>query len=158
MWDSDWKPTEYFHTPITPEDIDQLGVSVGDSAHMPVLEALAVLIAVRLWANNLEIAYSVRSDALGAIQALANLRSKNTGVNRVAAEMALDIIDNQYAPLRLTHIPGVSNVFPDFLSRILQPDASTEMCSELRAARRAHVPTRDGKWWRTATIEAQWSA
>jgi len=107
MWDDHWQPTEYFHTPITPDDMEILGVTSGDSAHMPVLESLAVLIAVRLWGKSHELAYSVRSDALGAIQALANLRSSNPGVNKIAAEMALDIIDNQYAPLRLTHIPGV---------------------------------------------------
>ena len=120
---------------------------------MPVLEALAVLIAVRLWANNCELAYSVRSDALGAIQALANLRSKNPSVNRVAAELALDIVDKQYAPLRLTHIPGISNVFPDFLSRLLQPGAKPSNLSQLAAAKCVQAPVRDKAWWRTVCFE-----
>jgi hypothetical protein len=155
MWDKDWVPIEYFHTSITDADIDHLGVAIGDSAHMPVLEALAVLIALRLWAPQKEVAYAVRSDALGAIQAIANLRSKNPGVNRIAAEMALDIIDKQFAPLRLTHIPGISNIHPDYLSRLLQPGAKPSDCGELRNAKCVLPPQRNLTWWRTLNFEQQ---
>ncbi len=122
---------------------------------MPILEALAILIAVRLWASHKEVAFSIRSDALGAIQALANLRSKNAGVNRIAAELALDIIDKQYAPLRIMHIPGVSNVIPDYLSRLLQPEAKSSEIRELRHAQHRKAPKRDIGWWRTLSFEAE---
>ena len=154
-WDEHWRPIEYFHSPITDDDVRLLKVAVGDSAHMPVLEALAVLIAIRIWGESREVAYSIRSDAPGAIQALANLRSKNPGVNRVAAELALDIIDKQYAPLRMTHIPGVSNVFPDFLSRLLQPGAKAADVEPLSGAKQVVLPRRDLSWWRTLSREAE---
>ena len=154
MWDENWSPTEYFHTPVSTDDIELLKVTIGDSACMPILEALAVLIAVRLWAGRREIAYAVRSNALGAIQALANMLSKNAGVNRVAAEMALDIVDKQYAPLRLTHIAGVSNIYPDFLSRLLQPGAKPAYFSELRNAQCRESPVRNKQWWRTLSFES----
>ena len=152
-WDHQWRPTEYFHTGVSADDQAQLGITIGESAHMPVLEALAILIAVRLWAPEHEIAYSVRSDALGAIQALANLRSPNPGVNRVAAELALDIVDKQYAPMRITHIPGVSNVFPDYLSRLLQPGVANPCPKELATATRVETAKRDLSWWRTFSFE-----
>ena len=152
-WDEHWNPTEYFHAPITQDDIRLLGVRVGESAFMPVLEALAILIAIRLWGQGHEVAFAVRSDALGAIQALTNLRSKNAGVNRVASELALDIVDKQFAPLRLTHIPGISNILPDYLSRMLQPEAKSSRPPELDRARRVEPPARDLKWWRTLAFE-----
>ena len=156
-WDEHWRPIEYFHSPISDDDMRLLQVTIGDSAHMPVLEALAVLIAIRCWGQSHEVAYSIRSDALGAIQALANLRSRNPGVNRIAAELALDIIDKQYAPLRMTHIPGVSNVFPDFLSRILQPGAKKAEVPELRGAKQVVLPRRDLTWWRTISRELEFN-
>ena len=157
-WDSQWRPTEYFHANISVEDIQFLGVTEGDSAHMPVLEALAVLIALRLWSSNLELAYAVRSDALGAIQALAKLRSPNPGVNRVASELTLDTIQNQYAPLRLTHIDGVANVLPDFISRLTQPGAANKPPPELQSATRIEAPVRDLNWWRTIKFEQSYKA
>ena len=152
-WDHQWRPVEYFHAPISEDDIAFLHIVIGDSAHMPTLEALAILIAIRLWGSENEVAFAVRSDALGAIQAMANLRSKNLNVNRIAAELALDIVDKQYQPLRLTHIAGVSNVIPDFLSRLLQPGNSTDDCAELQHAKRVSAPKRDLSWWRTISFE-----
>ena len=121
---------------------------------MPVLEALAILIAIRLWGEQKEIAFAIRSDAQGAIQALANLRSGNNGVNRIAKELALDIVDKQFAPLRITHIPGVSNVLPDFLSRLLQPGANASNIPELARAKCIEAPFRDLAWWRTLLLES----
>ena len=132
-----------------------LKIIVGESAGMPILEALAILISVRLWGEQHEIAFAIRSDALGAIQAMANLRSPNEGVNRIAAELALDILDKQFAPLRITHIPGVSNVLPDYLSRMLQPGANSSGILELANAKQVEAPTRDLAWWRTLAYEAQ---
>jgi len=157
-WDAKWHPIEFFHAPISEDDIALLGVVVGDSAFMPVLEALAILIALRLWASKLEVAYAVRSDALGAIQALANLRSPNPGVNRVAAELALDTIQNQYAPLRLTHIDGVANLLPDYLSRLTQPGSSDQRPRELYLARQIDAPNRTIDWWRTLKCEQEFKA
>ena len=153
-WDDNWLPIEYFHTVISTEDQNLLGIKIGESAYMPVLEALAILISIRLWASNQEVAYACRSDALGAIQAMANLRSPNPGVNRVAAELALDIVDKQYAPIRITHIPGVSNVLPDYLSRLIQPGSANPAPRELAAAVRRHTPVRDIAWWRTLKFES----
>jgi len=153
-WDHSWSPVEYFHAPISEEDVKHLKVIIGDSASMPILEALAILIAIRLWGEQKEIAFAIRSDAQGAIQALANLRSGNSGVNRIAAELALDIVDKQFAPLRITHIPGVSNVLPDFLSRLLQPGANASNISELAKAKCIETPIRDLAWWRTLSLES----
>ena len=154
MWDHNWSPAEYFHSPITQEDIQLLGIVIGDSACRPVLEALAIRIAIRTWGAGRESSFSIRSDALGAVQAMANLRSKNPGVNRVAAELALDIVDKQFPPLRIPHIPGVANVFPDFLSRLLQPGATRTTFREHDSAKRVELPCRDMTWWRTIAFES----
>ncbi len=50
-WDQHWRPAEYFHAPIPPEDCELLKVQIGDSAHMPVLETMTISIAIRLWAS-----------------------------------------------------------------------------------------------------------
>ncbi len=144
---------EHFHTGVSADDQAQLGITIGESAYMPVLEALAILIAVRLWAPKHEIAYSVRSDALGAIQALSSLRSPNPGVNRVAAELALYIVDKQCAPTRITHIPNVANLFLGYLSRHLQHGVANPCPEELAAATRVETATRDLSWWRTFAFE-----
>jgi hypothetical protein len=115
---------------------------------MTVFEALALLITLRVWANESRgLSYAVRSDSAGTVHALSKLRSSNPSMNAVAAEVALDLAAHVYEPLMITHIPGVSNVIPDTLSRMFQPGTDYSLPMQLTQAIRVPAPARDRTFW-----------
>ena len=76
--DADGNPLEWLACPVSPLDCQILGVTVGDCRGQAVLEALALLVALRTWAPRWckqRVRAHVRSDstaALGAVQKLAS--------------------------------------------------------------------------------------
>jgi hypothetical protein len=76
----------------------------------------------------------VRTDNLGSTFVIEKLRSPNTALNKIAAELALDLAAKTYMPVRITHIPGVTNVLPDLLSRIFAPSNPNPGSSKLPAS------------------------
>ena len=49
------------------------------------------------------------------------MKTSGTGAAKVAREIALDIAQDVYRPTLVQHIPGVSNVAADSLSRLEMP-------------------------------------
>ena len=104
-------------------DLRILEAVTGDPAHNTTWEALAILIALRAWRlpEHVGASLEVRSDSMASIQVLFKLASSSPPLNLIAREVALDSAELS-APLDLlTHIPGVSNIIPDHLSRLAAP-------------------------------------
>ena len=90
------------------------------------MEAYAVLIAFRLWAElwkEHRATIYVRSDSVSALIMLMEAKAKGAGTNIVAREIALDIAELNYRPNVARHISGISNKTADALSRMGKPDA-----------------------------------
>ena len=150
LYDKDWHPTAYFYEKTSAADISRFGIVPGKSEHMPVLEALALLVAVRLWAPRaVGFTYHVRTDNLGSTFVLEKLRSANQSLNKIAAELALDMAEQLYKPMRITHIPGVTNSLPDLLSRLGAPGAKVmELPKSLANAVHVQI-VRDASYWKS---------
>ena len=65
---------------------------------------------------------TLKADSLGAILALRKCASRNPGVNTLLEELALEDAELDRGYTLLTHIPGVSNVLPDAISRLQAPE------------------------------------
>jgi hypothetical protein len=153
VFNNAWIPVRYWAEPITPEDKAKFRIREGESEFMPILEALVVVISLRLWSHEAEGAtIAIRSDNLGVCSVLEKLRSSNPSLNLLAAEVALDLAFLSYSPLVIHHIPGRSNLLPDALSRLHQPGAATVIPLALKAAVRVHPPKRDGLFWRVKRL------
>ena len=63
----------------------------------------------------------VKSDSLSSLLMLSKGRGKSIELNVVAREIALDQALRLYRLTFLEHIPGVTNIEADYLSRIHSP-------------------------------------
>ena len=143
-------PIAWFASPLLEGDLRRFRAKRGDSGHNTTWEALALLVAIRLWLPGTSVLARVRSDALSALRSMVKLSSKSPNLNLVARELALDAVLGLYTIGMAVHIPGVSNKLPDDLSRMwaLEPHACP---LELVDIPEHSLPLRDGSFWRTTT-------
>lgn len=95
----------------------------GDSKYNTVWEGLALLVAFRKWLPSLGYGAFVRckSDNIGALVMLSKGKAKSPDMNILAREFALDQALQKYRLGWLKHIPGVTNLEADALSRLHAP-------------------------------------
>ncbi len=115
-------PVSWFATPLTDLDLRRFRARKGDSGHNTTWEALALLVASRLWLPGTAVLARVRSDSLSALRSMVKLSSRSPDLNLIARELALDAVLGLYTIGMATHIPGVSNKLPDDLSRMWAPE------------------------------------
>ncbi len=116
---------------------------------MTIWEGLALLVAMRLWPppRTVGVRAHVRSDSLGALRALAKNASRNPALNRITMELALDFAGLSQE-ISFEHIPGITHVWPDALSRLYGPNP-LELPNALKGVNRVETPPRDLAFWRS---------
>ena len=67
----------------------------------------------------------------------------------MARELALDIGDGSYRPSIVTHIPGISNVIADALSRRFQEGRSFILPIALEGVPEVHPPARSRGYYKS---------
>ena len=97
----------------------------GDAKHTTLWEAFALLFACRAWLPSFKGRAKVRckSDSLSLLQMLMRGRAKSADLTVIAREFAIDLAKGRYRLHLLKHIPGVTNVEADALSRVCTPIA-----------------------------------
>ena len=113
----------YFKSEITSLNLSKCRATVGESAWNTVWEALALLIAFRLWLPLFPINVVVRckSDSRAALGAILKLSTASRSLQPIVREIALDMAQGVYNVQLFQHIPGFTNVLPDALSRLSAP-------------------------------------
>jgi len=144
---------EWLACPIGDVDCWILNVVRGDCRGQAVLEALALLVALRAWAPrwcNQRVRAHVRSDSTAALGAVAKLASPTPNVNLIAREVALDVAASAYGMEACTwgHISGSLNDWADALSRLYAPEPR-QVPDALARVPRTQLPLRRWSWWRT---------
>ena len=79
---------------MSPQRTPGVGVKIGDCASQAVLETLALLVAVRVWAHiwvKAKARVHIRSDSRAALGALGKVASPVASINSIARELALDV-------------------------------------------------------------------
>ena len=107
---------------VEAKQTEELLVEHGSSASQAVLEALAILVALRRWSEKLKgmaVKLVVQSDSIAALALARRLSAKSSspGLNFIGAELSLCLEELAIEGLSTVHIPGKANVEADFLSR-----------------------------------------
>ena len=138
---------EIFSSGLPQFELQKFEARKGDSKHTTLWEALALLIACRQWLSKFVgvAKVHVRSDSLSLLQTLLKARAKSKDLAIIAREFALDLAKDRYRIHLLTHIPGVTNLEADALSRELAPVA-LELPRSLLGVPRASVKLGPDFW------------
>ena len=140
----------YFSEEISFEDIQKFGIVVGEARFQALLENMALLIAVRMWASlwvKTRLAVCLRSDSMAAVGAWAKERSSNTAINMITRELCLDLAEGKFTVDRIEHLPGSLNTWADALSRQFQPGNTSVIPSALLDCVRCEPVQRSADWW-----------
>ena len=87
---------------------------------------------------------------MASLMMMLRLRAKGAGPAPVARELALELGDGSFAPDFVGHLPGVSNVESDLLSRRLGPAYQPWQLPVLfRNLKETHQPARPASWYYT---------
>ena len=106
--------------------------------------------SLKLWSYHFreDSPVELRSDSLGALGSISKFRSSSPGVNKIVAEMTLIEAYTGAKIAKLTHIPGVSNEWPDALSRLSAPLAK-QVPAQLSGVARERCEPRGSSFWLT---------
>lgn len=140
----------FFSEEISKEDIQKFGIVVGEARFQALLENMALLIAVRMWAAlwvKTRLAVCLRSDSMAAVGAWAKERSSNTAINMITRELCLDLAEGKFTVDRIEHLPGSLNTWADALSRQFQPGNTSVIPSALLDCVRCEPVRRSADWW-----------
>ena len=125
----------------------------GDSDGQQSWEALAILVAVDIWAAILSqhrIVLLAKGDNVGALTLLVKMRPSGPTMGILARELALGLAQLSFQP-DATHTPGLSHVVADVLSRVHSPEGTGKVTSELHPAlseaQCCDVPRRNEDWY-----------
>ena len=115
--------TAAFGCPLSDQLLTKFRARAGDPKYTTLWEAVALLTAFRLWLPQIKFRAHIRikADSLSSLTMIAKGRAKSLELNVVAREIALDQAFQEYGLTILTHIPGVTNLEADYLSRLFSP-------------------------------------
>ena len=143
---------EFFAIGISENDQTILGTKSGTSEGQQLWECLSGLIAMRLWTRWWQCKRArlrLRSDNISALTLFSQLKSHSRQLAIIAREFSLDLGAATFKPEIAQHLPGVSNVIADMLSRRYQPGKTFQLHPSLLQAKAVIPPTRDRTWWKT---------
>ena len=103
--------------------LEKFKAARGDAKHTTLWEAFALLFACRTWLPSFKGRAKVRckSDSLSLLQMLMKGRAKSADLSVIAREFAIDLAKGRYRLHLLKHIPGITNIEADALSRVCAP-------------------------------------
>ena len=148
----DGQIVKYFASPVTKDDLQIFGIEKDSCSGQQLLEALAILIALRLWhtQDSRRVRVTVRGDNVGALALVVKMRPSSASLAIVAREIALLTVKDAFPP-KVTHTPGVAHVVADMLSRIHDPRkqyaAKVADHPALRQAVETPCPPRTRGWY-----------
>ena len=146
------KVIEFFAIPISSDDQQTMGVQSGGCEGQQTWECLVGLIAMRQWAprwKHSRVRLHLRGDNIASLVLFSTLKTHSKQLSLIAREFALDLGTAAFRPELVQHVPGISNVVADQLSRRYEPGKKFELHSSLHRARAIIPPPRTGSWWRT---------
>lgn len=147
--------SSYFATPLPDHLLTRFKAQRGDPKYNTLWEGLALLVALRLWLPELGRSSSVRtkSDNMGALFMLAKGKAKSQDLNKLAREYALDQALELYRLTWLDHIPGLTNLEADALSRLFCPKPAV-MPAHLKDVVKSSVDL-GANFWKVGRLEAK---
>ena len=152
-------PRAYFAQELLASDVKFFRQEIGSCEGQQTWEALAILVALRVWKSlwqHVRARLSIRADNMSALAMVAYFKARGTGVARIAREIALEIADAEFGPDIVAHLPGVANGAADVLSRRFQPGAAFRLPPLLAGAEEVVPPARSFAWYRSLNPPSKW--
>ena len=161
---------------VTQEDAKQLGFEkeFGTSSSQGIVETLAVLVALKLWTQELkscQVTLQVEADSMVALAMTKRMANSNSALNYLGAELAVQCELAGIERLKGTHIPGSANIEADYLSRRDKWDKSPQpanlanvtvkLADAPRTAEYYHLPTplaAPGLWLASTAANTVWAS
>ena len=146
-------PVQRMEDTFTEMDHLVMGTVEGSPDGQAAFEALAILVAARIWLPmwaDRPMSVILQSDSIAALGSTAKAGSSVPHLNAVMRELSLDLAEAAYSVSFFGHVPGDLNHWADALSRRTDPNAPKEVLEELRHIPKAVLPARDKSWWRAA--------
>jgi len=146
---------EFFASPLTHEDFGRFKFQAGSPDGQQCWESLSALVALRLWKSRWlgqRVRIQVRGDSVAMLTLVMKMKppSNSQSLGLISRELALDIVESVYSPDVVSHLPGISNVGADVLSRKLAPsETSWKLPAWLANVPEARAPVRNLSFYRT---------
>ena len=143
-------PTQYFSSRLSRHDEIRYQYRIGDSSGQQTWEALAILAALRAWRKywiNVKVTLSVQGDNVAALTMAMKLKAQPGAMKAIAREMALEFSHSCIMPHIVQHVPGLTNVLADKLSRKFEPNALFSLPEALKLAEEIQLPIRDEAYY-----------
>lgn len=105
---------------VTEEDAEMLGFELGQASSQGILEALALLVALKVWSSKIPpgpVELRFNSDSITALALSKRLSASSPGLNFIGAELGIELERLQVEKLRGVHVPGAANDVADWISR-----------------------------------------
>ena len=137
----------YFSSMLSDDELDILGHVRGCAKGQQTFEALAILVALRVWAQHWTQArarLTVRSDSVSALTMLIKFKAAGRGPSILAREIALEFARSTYIPPVAQHVSGLANTTCDVLSR---PEKNLAAPDCLSSAQEISVPARQAEFF-----------
>ena len=141
--------TAAFSSKVQEEDAFLLGFELGKSSSQAIVEALALVVALRHWEKELRgrnIVLEFVSDNIAALTLAEKHAGKGGGLNFLGGELSVTMEALAIDSVLTTHIPGVANKAADWLSRPTTWEHS-EMPDELLGIKVAITSPRPKEWY-----------
>eukprot|EP00435_Cladocopium_sp_Y103_P029227 s2680_g7.t1 len=106
--------------PVTEMDAKDLGFELGSSSSQGVVEALAMVVALKHWNNKLAgmvIDLTIQADSITALAMAQKQSAASPAINFLGAILGILLESAKIEDIQLVHIPGVANKVADYLSR-----------------------------------------
>ncbi len=136
-------------------EIDLLQIQIGSSKAQQTMESLGGLVALRHWKSrwqNKNAVLHIRGDNVGALTLFGQLTTHSSTNSIIAREAALDIGMTTFKPRVVEHVPGITNITCDALSRMRQPGKGILLPENLKDIPRASLGAREQDWWKSTSI------
>ena len=130
----------------------RFGITIGDNKAQQILEALAALVALRIWLplwKDERIELTVRTDNTTVLAMVSRMKASTKELQIIAAEMALILSDSAYMPWAAEHTPGIQHIVADVLSKIHEPGKERPLPAALKDAQQCIPQRRDDSWYRS---------
>ena len=107
--------SRWFSAPLSKDLLDKFGAQKGDPGMNTAWEAMALLVALRLWLPKLprQLTTRIKSGNVGALRMLYEGPLSTGGSGHGGGQL--------YQISELEHVPGITNVAADALSRLWAP-------------------------------------
>ena len=142
-----------FASKVTKEDASLLQFELGSSSSQGIVEALAVLVAIKLWKKELrscQVQLTIQSDSMVALALTQKLSNSHPSLNFLGSELSIACEDADIESIKASHIPGAANGNADYLSRPSTWSTSTKP-ADLKDAKMSEVPERGPAYYRLPT-------